>query len=87
MKSFKQFVAADDVFIDRVPWRGDFAQEIFNRLHRADIKSLRGLYTWCRQRYPDFYRDYRLVQDAKNGKEMMAQLWGFYLAWAEGVPK
>ncbi len=87
MKTFKQFVLADNGFRERVPWRGDFAQEIYGRLHRADIKSLRGLYTWCRQRYPDFYRDTHLIQDFRTGKEMMAQLWGIYLAWAEGVKK
>lgn len=84
MKTFEHFCRSPDGFVKRVPWSGDFAQEILARLHTNNIKSLNGLYSWCRQRYPDFYKEYRFLSDG-SGKEKMAELWSYYLAWAEGA--
>ncbi len=63
---------------DVAPERG-FA-EFRQRLSRADIRVLRVLLTWVRERYPDFF--YR-THGTGTGKKIMQHAWADYLRWSE----
>lgn len=54
--------------------------EFCQRLARADIRVLRVLLTWVRERYPDFF--YR-THGTSTGKKIMQHTWADYLRWSE----
>ncbi|MFC3100671.1 hypothetical protein [Altererythrobacter lauratis] len=83
MKSFSEFVRSPRY---RERWQplGEKGAEFHARLSRADIRSLRALQGWVRERYPDLYKKPRTFLNEHTGREIVANMWADYLRWAEG---
>jgi hypothetical protein len=72
---FNQFLLLPSVQ-RRVP------EEMRKRLLAANVGSLPQLLKFVRERWPDFYRRYHLLQEG-SGREAMQRLWSDYLKWVE----